>query len=383
MKLKDALGLSWMNIFQTPMRSILTILGLAIGIGAILTVLSLGSAGQAQVETEIMRLGVDKVWITATYQSQRRLTGEDARVIAQATGVSASGRAYTMLPVAADSVTAYAQVTGCDSAMASVHQLTLLAGRFLSPWDQKGEQAAAVLDESLCQALVGAPAQALGIRLNLGGRLYRVVGVIADQTVQTFGMSQGTVYIPLSCFAQTFSQTVDEITLSVPKGQAAQALADQAVMALDSQGSYEAVTLDQEIAAARSVIRIFVMVLACVAAICMLVGGIGVMNILLVSVRERRREIGVIKALGGTRGQVCLLFLLEAAAYALMGGVLGVAVGALLVRLTSGWIGLGAALNPVMIPPAVGFAAVVGMVFGVVPALRAAGLIPVEALRQP
>ncbi|MBQ8536904.1 MAG: ABC transporter permease [Clostridia bacterium] len=383
MRIKDALSLSWQNIFQTPMRSILTILGLSIGIGAILTVLSLGSAGQAQVETEIMRLGVDKVWITAAYQSPRALSPSDARIIRHATGVNASGRSYTMLPVAVGNVTAYAQITGCDEQMDQVNQVTLLAGRFLSPWDHQGQQAAVVMDQSLCQALVGEPQEALGIRLNLAGRLYQVVGVIADQSVQTFGASQGAAYIPFSCFEQSFSSAVDEITLSVPQGQAAQELADLAVASLNSQGLYEAVTLQQEIDAARSVIRIFVMVLACVAAICMLVGGIGVMNILLVSVRERRREIGVIKALGGTKGQVCLLFLLEAVTYALMGGLAGIGCGVLLIHITSHWIGLSAAMDPSLILPAMGCAGLIGVFFGVFPAFRAASLVPVEALRQP
>lgn len=383
MRFKDALSLSWHNIFNTPLRSLLTILGLSIGIGAILTVLSLGSAGQAQVETEIMRLGVDKIWITAAHQSARKLQAEDAAAIRRATGVSATGRSCAMLPVALNGVTAYGQITGCDEQMNDVHQVTLLAGRFLCPWDHRGPQAAAVLDQSLCLALVGNPEEALGLRLNLAGRLYQIVGVIADQTVQTFGPSQGCAYIPMALYTQSFSQQVDEITLTVPKGAPAQQLADLAVSTLNNEGLYEAVTLEQEIDAARSVIRIFVMVLACVAVICMVVGGIGVMNILLVSIRERRREIGVIKALGGTRHQVCLLFLLEAAAYSLLGGLMGILFGFLLVHITGSWIGLYAAMDPWLIPPAVGGAAAVGLFFGVVPALRAAALVPVEALRQP
>ena len=138
----------------------------------------------------------------------------------------------------------------------------------------------------------------------------------------------------------------------------------------------------EEIDAAKSVIRIFVMVLACVAAVCMLSGGIGVMNILLVSVRERRLlEIGVLKAVGGTSAQVCLIFLMEAASYALLGGVAGVALGDGMVRLFSGWIGFAASLEWNTILPTLA-AATLGVGFGVAPALRAAQLLPVDALRQ-
>ena len=383
MRIKDAVTFSWQNIFQAPMRSLLTVLGLAIGVGAILTVLSLGSTGQRQVETEIMRLGVDKIWITAAHQSPLPLKTGDAQLIRHATGVSASGRSYTFMPVAAKGATAYAQIAGCDEQMTLVHQVTLLAGRFLSPWDHRGGQAVAVLDQSLCAALYKKSEDALGQRIALAGKLYRIVGVIADQSVQTFGASQGTVYIPFHCFLQCFSDKVDEITLTIPNGQDAQRLADQAVAALSSEGLYEAVTLQQEIDAARQVIRIFVMVLACVAAICMGVGGIGVMNILLVSVRERRREIGVIKALGGTNKQVCLMFFLEAAAYSLIGGMAGVLCGLILIKVTGRWIGLAAALDPRLILPAVGGAGMIGILFGVVPALRAASLTPVDALCKP
>jgi putative ABC transport system permease protein len=124
------------------------------------------------------------------------------------------------------------------------------------------------------------------------------------------------------------------------------------------------------------------MVLCCVAVICMLVGGIGVMNIQLVSVRERRREIGVLKALGATSAQVCLLFLLEAVAYALLGGVLGILVGEIVVRLTGAWIGIWAVISPALLPLAVGFATLIGLFFGVAPAWRAARMAPVDALRQ-
>ena len=123
------------------------------------------------------------------------------------------------------------------------------------------------------------------------------------------------------------------------------------------------------------------MVLACVAAVCMLTGGIGVMNILLVSVRERRREIGLIKAIGGTSRQVGLLFLLEAVCYALLGGLLGVAMGMAMVRLFGSMIGLDAVLDAQTAVPAVLIAGALGIVFGVAPALRAAGMVPVDALK--
>lgn len=383
MKLRDAAHLAWINIFQTPMRSVLTVLGLAIGIGAILTVMTLGNAGQSQVEVEIARLGVDKVWITAKHQSNLPLTRAYGETAAQAANTIGSAKSYTMSLAVLNGQSAYVQVTGCDDQMPKVQQLNQLSGRFFSKRDDAAAASVAVLDESLCRSLwSNGAADVVGKRIALGGQLYQVIGVVGDLSVETFGQSEGNVFLPLSTYQDRFGATVSEVTLSVPANANAQEVAQLALDSLPKEGSFEAITLQEEIEAARSVVRIFMMVLVCVAIVCMLVGGIGVMNILLVSVRERRREIGVMKALGSTGSQICIMFLLESGAYALLGGAFGILVGGILVRVCAGWIGLNASLQWDLIPAAVGIATAAGLFFGVAPASRAARLAPVEALRQ-
>ncbi len=385
MKGGDAVHLAAVNIFQTPMRSVLTVLGLAIGIGAILAVLALGDAGQQQVEMEMTRMGVDKVWITARGQSSRALQASDGELLRQATGAPATAQAHQTLVVSAGGETAFAHVCGCDEYLAEVQKPNIIAGRFLSLRDQQEGAAAAVIDRSLAEALFGGEAgDCVGRRVAAAGRLYVLVGITDNLGAQVAGLgTDGTLLIPLSAFCDAFGESVGEVMLSVPKNISGNTLATEALAALaDTGGSYKAMTLQAEIEAARAVVRIFVMVLCCVAVICLLVGGIGVMNILLVSVRERRQEIGVMKALGATGRQVCLLFLLEAAAYALVGGVLGVAAGEVMVRMTGAWIGIRAAIRPGLIPMALGFAALVGIFFGVAPAWRAARMAPVDALRE-
>ncbi len=385
MRLRDALRLAAVNIFQTPLRSVLTVLGLAIGIGAILSVMTLGDAGQQQVEMEMTRMGVDKVWITARMQSDRLLSVSDGELLREATGALATAQAHLNLMVMSGSKSAYTQITGCDAYLNQVQQFTLRGGRFLSARDQRDGAAAAVLDMKLAAALFEDNAgDCVGQRISIAGRLYRVVGLVDNISVQMGGVgTDGSVLIPLSAFNDAFGEGVSEVMLSVPKNVSGNTLAKEALAALDGTGgSFQALTLQAEIEAARAVVRIFVMVLCCVAVICMLVGGIGVMNIQLVSVRERRREIGVLKALGATGAQVCLLFLLEAAAYALLGGVLGILVGEIVVRLTGAWIGIWAVISPALLPLAVGFATLIGLFFGVAPAWRAARMAPVDALRQ-
>lgn len=373
MKLRDAAGMSASTLHKNPVRTLLTILGLGVGIGAVLTVLTLGSAGEEQVEVQIARLGVDKVWITPL--EDQTLEAAAGEVISASTGAPACAGAYTMAMVTLGEQAVVAQVNGYDAGMAQVHAPQIMEGRSFSSKDYTGLPVALV-DETLAETM---GEEIVGKRIDIGSRKVRVVGIVSGMKMQAAGTG-GMVILPLETFLDTYaSAEINEITVAVPRGMKADRLGEAAVAALD--GEAEASSLQAEIDAARSVVRIFVMVLACVAAVCMLTGGIGVMNILLVSVRERRREIGLIKAIGGTSRQVGLLFLLEAVCYALLGGLLGVLLGMIMVELFGALIGLKAALTVQTALPAVMIAGVLGIVFGVAPALRAAGMLPVDALK--
>lgn len=374
MRLRDAAALSATNLKKNPVRTLLTILGLGVGIGAVLTVLTLGGAGEAQVEFQIARLGVDKVWITAL--EENNLKPADSGSIMAATGAAACAGAYTMTVVRLEEQAALAQVSGYDQGMEAVHAPYASQGRLFSRREYAGE-AVALVDEALAETLGG---DVVGKRLDVGARKVRIVGIAGGMKVQAASASNGMVILPLQTFMDTYGAGgITEVTMSIPHGRRADELGDMAVAALGD--GYQATSLQEEIDAARSVVRIFVMVLACVAAVCMLTGGIGVMNILLVSVRERRREIGLIKAIGGTSRQVGMLFLLEAVCYALLGGVLGVALSLVMVYGFGMLIGLEATLSIATAIPAVVIAGGLGMIFGVIPALRAASMLPVDALK--
>ena len=379
MKLMDAAGLSADNLRKNPVRTLLTILGLGVGIGAVLTVLTLGSAGEEQVENEIARLGVDKVWITPRDEGGG-LDAQSGEKAAAATGSSACAGAYTLNVVSLGDHAVPAQVAGFDEGMEAVHDPVLRRGRLFTAREYRGEPVALV-DSVLEEALGG---DVVGRRVDAGSRRVRVVGVVEGLQGSVAGASNGMLILPLVTFLDTYAACgVSEVTVGVPRGGRAEAVGEAAVAALaGGGGSLRASSLQEEIDAARSVIRIFVMVLACVAAVCMLTGGIGVMNILLVSVRERRREIGLMKAIGGTARQVGMLFLMEAVCYALLGGLLGILLGMGMIRVFGAWIGLNAFLRADTAVPAVLAAGALGIVFGVAPALRAAGMQPVEALRE-
>lgn len=375
MRLRDAAGLSATNLRKNPVRTLLTILGLGVGIGAVLTVMTLGSAGEEQVEFQIARLGVDKVWITAL--EDHVLAADAGEAITASTGAPACAGAYTMTAVYLDGKTALAQVNGYDQGMQAVHEPNIIEGRVFAAREYTGKPVALV-DEAMAKILGG---DVVSKRIDVGSRKVRIVGIVGGMKVQASSASNGMIILPLQTFLDTYASAgISEVTVGVPRGSRAEQIGEAAVAALG--GGYQASSLQAEIDAARSVVRIFVMVLTCVAAVCMLTGGIGVMNILLVSVRERRREIGLIKAIGGTGYQVGILFLLEAVCYAMLGGLLGIFLGMTMIRLFGAWIGLDAVLSAQMALPAVLIAGVLGILFGVAPALRAAGLVPVDALKS-
>ncbi|MBQ2953097.1 MAG: ABC transporter permease [Clostridia bacterium] len=374
MRLTDAVQMALGTLRSHAGRTLLTILGLGVGVAAVLTVLALGAAGEAQVEVEIGRMGVNCVWVSRA--DGGCLTEADVENAAGAAGTSACAGAARAGVVVLDGEAAAAQLTAYDASMQAVHDVQLIRGRGLSAADHDGRNPVCLLDAALAAELGG---DVLGRRLLLGGRLMTIVGVA--QTLPASAISTGgVVAMPLGTYEDTFGETARELTLKVPADGDAALLAEAVRAALG--GDFRTRTLQQEISAARSIVRIFVTVLMCVAGVCMATGGVGVMNVLLLSVRERQREIGLLKALGATAGQVCLLFLLEAVGYAALGGVSGLALGAGLIALCGAWTGVPAALTWRQAAPVMLLAAALGLLFGVIPALRAARLQVVDALRQ-
>ena len=375
---RDAIRLAVSALRGNIVRTLLTILGLSVGVGAVITVLSLGAAGEERVEEEIAKLGVNKVWIRPK-DERRALSMADACLIQEKTLVAACAGVYAADCIQQGSKLLSVQLAGFDCQMQAVHALKLLKGRLFTGTEHAQAECVCVVDEALADQL---GENVVGQRIMIGNRRPRIIGVVKKMAVQTMSGGSGLVILPMSTFFETIGGEVMEITLSVPQGKQTEEIAKAALASLGNADDFRADTLTNEINAAREVVRIFVMVLLCVALVCMLTGGIGVMNVLLVSVRERTREIGLLKAVGGTSAQVCCLFLLEAAMYALLGGLLGVGLGVIMTRIFGVWVGITARVDLLTALPVIAAAALLGAVFGAGPALRAAGVEPVEALQN-
>ena len=374
----DLWRLSLLNVFAAPVRSALTVLGMAIGVGAILAVITLGDAGKMQVKSEMARLGIDKVWITAVEGEQ--LTQSDAALLSDVLHAETAGTVYASAEAACGEEMETIMVVGCETDYLEMTGVEIISGRRLHPLEWEADGRSLLLGEGAAQTLHAF----VGDTVYVFDKPYLVCGIIRGTDGFAKVNPETAVFLPLQTLRSFLGETVHEIMLSVPKDTTPQAAAAMAQNVLWNQrgATVDALTLQVQMEAADSVVEVFVEVLKWVAAVCVLVGGIGVMNILLVSVRERRREIGIMKSLGTTHGQICTMFLMEALSYAAIGGLLGIALGKGLILIAGTSIGLSAQAGTVECMAVFAAAMFIGIFFGVSPASKAAGLTCVDALKE-
>lgn len=379
MKWRDQWQLSFRNIFSAPVRSLLTVLGMSIGIGAILAVLTLGTAGRNQVRAEMTRLGIDRVWLTAARQEEPLMRGDGA-LLKRELKVAAAEQLTVPVKIAVGDKESETLLVGCDLVCLQMAGSAVTLGKMIpvQEWKQGGN--GILLGETLAAELGGGP----GTLVSAGGMLFRCAGVLRMEDRASGLDWNRAAFVPLETLSDSAGSSLSQITLLTDDRLTPDELARNATRVLKRSRGVEAETLTLQVQseAAESVIAVFVEVLQWVAFICTLVGGIGVMNILLVSVRERRREIGVMMALGTEPGQVCRLFLMEALIYAAVSGVLGILTGVFLIQAAAGSIGLHPVLMAGDCAAVFACALAVGLISGVVPASRAARLKPADALRN-
>lgn len=379
MKWRDQWQLSFRNIFSAPVRSLLTVLGMSIGIGAILAVLTLGTAGRNQVRAEMTRLGIDRVWLTAARQEEPLMRGDGA-LLKRELKVAAAEQLTVPVKIAVGDKESETLLVGCDLVCLQMAGSAVTLGKMIpvQEWKQGGN--GILLGETLAAELGGGP----GTLVSAGGMLFRCAGVLRMEDRASGLDWNRAAFVPLETLSDSVGSSLSQITLLTDDRLTPDELARNATRVLKRSRGVEAETLTLQVQseAAESVIAVFVEVLQWVAFICTLVGGIGVMNILLVSVRERRREIGVMMALGTEPGQVCRLFLMEALIYAAVSGVLGILTGVFLIQAAAGNIGLHPVLMAGDCAAVFACALAVGLISGVVPASRAARLKPADALRN-
>lgn len=378
MKRMDLWKLSLMNVFAVPVRSLLTVLGMAIGVGAILAVITLGEAGKTQVRSEMDRLGIDKVWLTASQEAS--LHRGDAALLTDALQVGAAETVYASTEAVCRKRREPITVVGCEPSYLTMTGAKLVFGRMLYPLEWEADGRSLLLGEAAAQKLRAC----VGDVVEIHGKPFLLRGILRGSDSFSRVEISSCAFLPIKTLQAFLGEEIHEIMLAVPPGMEPQAAAAMAEHVLESRRRIhvDTLTMQVQMEAADDVVEIFVDVLKWVAIVCILVGGIGVMNILLVSVRERRREIGIMKSLGTTHRQICTLFLLEAVSYALIGGVTGIGLGHLLIVIAGQSIGLMAQESAADCICVFLAALMIGVFFGVLPASKAAALKCVDALQD-
>ena len=400
MHIGEALRFSVLALRHNPVRSLLTGLGMVIGTASVILVVTISLTSQDYILDQIEGVGSNMVFASYEVGSQssaaevggdfiksadvQAIRDEMAARITAATGVETNfdamfvnGRERRLL------------VIGSDEYYKPVRNIVVLAGRFLDAGDVSLRQKVALLTQKLAVTLYGSQSVAVGQLIKIRGLQFTVIGTFKEK-VDTFGQSElndETVLIPITV-QQYFVpvERIDPLYVQVRNPADVESVTNEVRELLESRhragASYKVENLAGILAAAKSIAVVLTLVLVLVSAIALVISGIGIMNIMLVTVTERTREIGIRKAIGAPRRDILMQFLLEAVLISVSGGTIGILVGVampLSVRFFVDNLVIPISVWSVVIAFTV--SSLVGLVFGILPASRASRLNPTEALR--
>jgi putative ABC transport system permease protein len=387
------------------LRSFLTMLGIVIGAAAVIAMVALGRGAQQSVKARIASLGTTLLTVTpgqgfgpgrvASASDRAALTIDDAEAIAaRATTVAAiQPEMSRQTQVQYSNRNTNTNVVGTTPNYTEVRNFSLDAGRMFSSAEEAARRRVAVVGAQVLSDLGLATSEALiGEPIRIGGVQFEVIGVLASKGQGAgFANPDDQVLVPLETARDrlTGSNRLRSINVLAPSeddipvtmAEVSRILRRQHRLRPGQDDDFSIRNQSDFLATLGETTQVFTWLLAGIAAVSLLVGGIGIMNIMLVSVTERTREIGIRKALGATRANILLQFLIEALVLCLIGGVAGIGVGAGLAETLRAAFHWTTSVGASSVVVAFVFAAAVGMVFGVWPARRAAGLDPIESLR--
>jgi len=402
MLISEVIRTAFASLRSNALRSLLTMLGIIIGVAAVIAMIALGNGAAGAVKDRIARLGTTTLQINPQRVMQggigtsatAKLTYDDVKSI-EAHALSVVGVTPQQdrdLQVVWKSKNTNVQVTGTTPNFLDVRGFTLGDGVMFTSGDNQGRQRVAVLGADVLPLLdVIDPQTVIGETIRISGRQFKVIGVLARKGTTGFGDNDQQILIPFLTgrfgifgtdrINDIWARVVAPESVTVAMGEIHAALRRSHRLTANRPDDFSIRNQADLLSTLSETTATFTTLLAGIAAVSLLVGGIGIMNIMLVSVTERTREIGIRKALGATRKNILLQFLVEAVVLCIAGGLLGIALGAGASRVLSQSFGWQTSIDVGALVIAFAFAAAIGMIFGVWPARRAAVLDPIEALR--
>ena len=406
MKISDLLEESYSALVSNKVRSSLTILGIVIGIGSVIALVAIGQGAQGTIQASIQSIGSNLVIITpgatrsfggggvnAGRGSARTLVQTDLDAIkkeitlASAVAPELSGR----YQVTAKGTNTNTSVDGTNEAYPAVRNLTIDSGSFITAQQVQSEAKVAVLGPTTVTDLFGANASPIGQTIKIKQLLFKVVGVTKAKGGTGFSNQDDMIYIPIttaqhflagdSYFSTISIQADSAQNVSVVQQQVTDLLLQMHKISNATLADFSVLNQSDIVATASSVTNTFTTLLAAIAGISLVVGGIGIMNMMLTTVTERTREIGLRKAIGATKTNINSQFLMEAVILTFLGGVIGVILGWLLALGVSQFTNTATKISLSSVLLAFGVSAGIGLIFGYYPARRASKMNPIEALR--
>jgi putative ABC transport system permease protein len=397
----EAIKLALQSVRRNTLRSFLTVLGIIIGVGAVIAMVTIGNGTTAKVTADLAKLGSNLLFVSPGQFGPGRASSDakpfNARDIEAMRAQLLSARAVA--PVGQKSVTVIfgtesrnTVVTGTDNEYFITQDWDLKQGRTFFDGEVRAGRAACVIGQTVRDKLFGR-ADPIGQNMRVKNVSCEVIGLLVSKGQSNFGTDlDDTILMPIRAFQRRIAGNTDvsRIYVSAKDGaDTTKVQADIERLLRERRNITSAKEDDFSVRDMRQIVQttagttaVLTGLLGAVAAVSLLVGGIGVMNIMLVSVTERTREIGIRLAIGALEEQVLLQFLVEAVVLSLFGGFIGILVGLALAALATSALKVPFLVDPAIILLAFSFSAVVGIVFGYFPARRAARLDPIEALRH-
>jgi putative ABC transport system permease protein len=405
---RDLMGAALRGLTSNKLRSLLTVLGVSIGVGAVIVLVAVGNGSGKAVQQRLEAMGTNLLTVSTTgggggfargqagpSNQQYSLTLNDAAALADkklAPDVDAVAPVMTSSATATNGDVSYtvSQVIGTTPEYLPATNTPVGMGQSFTQADVDSSQRVILLGQTAATELFTRPASAVGQTIKLGAVDFTVLGVLASKDSTGFNDPNATAIVPINtlratqagygALSQIVVQAADKDRVDTAQAEVTQLLTARHQVPATETSPFRITNSAQILQTSQDTAATFTALLATVAAISLVVGGIGVTNIMLVTVTERTREIGIRKALGARRRTILGQFLIEATLLSLIGGAVGVGVALIVTRFQLA--GVTPALVPSSIGLALGVSAAVGLFFGSMPAHRAAGLRPIDALRH-
>jgi len=401
MEYNEIISEAFSTLTINKLRTGLATLGIVIGIGSVIALVSLGTGSQKAVQNQIEALGANLLTVTPGSQrggfvqggagSATTLTLEDAKslstspLVTEVSNVSPEYSRRSQVTTAGKNTNT--QIIGATPVYATVHKVSIETGSFITQRDDDSQTKVAVVGPQVVNDLgVG-----VGSSIRIQGQSFRVIGITTSKGGTGFQNQDDLIYVPLSTAMKVLFGTTSLSTISVEaKGESVMTQAEDQIGYLllsrhnlsdPTKADFSIFSQNDILSTASSVTGTFTALLSGIAAISLVVGGIGIMNIMLVTVTERTREIGLRKALGAKKKNIITQFLTEAIILTFAGGVIGMIVGVLISIVISKLVSLPFAVSVNSIALAIGVSGAIGIIFGWYPARKASNLQPIEALR--